>query len=50
MSLCYTFVSALCFGVTYCPNGGTCTAPNTCHCGAGWSGSRCTTGILQNCH
>ena len=29
-----------------CRNGGTCTAPNTCTCAPGWSGSRCTKGKL----
>ena len=29
-----------------CQNGGTCTAPNTCTCAPGWSGSQCTTGTL----
>ena len=29
-----------------CQNGGTCTAPNTCTCASGWSGTQCTTGTL----
>ena len=42
--------SALCWGSTTCPNGGICTAPNTCVCRAGWTGSRCTTGTgRRNC-
>jgi len=45
MLLC---ISALCWGSTSCPNGGTCRAPNSCDCETGWSGSRCTTGIYEH--
>ena len=41
-------ISALCLGATFCPNGGTCTAPNICVCTAGWSGTRCTSGTKSN--
>ena len=27
-----------------CANGGTCIAPNTCNCLAGWTGQYCTNG------
>ena len=27
-----------------CQNGGTCTAPDTCTCVVGWTGTECETG------
>ena len=30
-----------------CANGGTCTSPNRCSCRPGWTGSRCTIGIIN---
>ncbi|XP_052806262.1 notch homolog 2 N-terminal-like protein B [Mya arenaria] len=32
----------ICFGSTSCPNGGTCRAPDTCSCRAGFSGKKCS--------
>ena len=46
----FVYISALCSGITSCPNGGTCTAPNTCVCQAGWSGPTCTTGTNKWLH
>ncbi|VDI41566.1 Hypothetical predicted protein, partial [Mytilus galloprovincialis] len=34
-------ITALCYGSTSCPNGGTCSSPNTCSCRPGFVGSRC---------
>lgn len=36
-------VTAVCTQI--CENGGVCTGPDTCTCGAGWSGADCTTPI-----
>ncbi|CAG2220240.1 unnamed protein product [Mytilus edulis] len=34
-------VTAICYGSTSCPNGGTCSSPDTCSCRPGFGGSRC---------
>ncbi|CAG2256352.1 Fibulin-2 [Mytilus edulis] len=35
------FITAICYGSTSCPNGGTCSSPDTCRCRAGFGGSGC---------
>ena len=30
-----------------CQNGGTCSAPNTCSCAPGWTGTQCADGIAK---
>ncbi|CAF4294637.1 unnamed protein product, partial [Adineta steineri] len=31
-----------------CQNGGTCTAPDTCACAAGWSDATCETAVCTS--
>ena len=40
-SLFYSSPPAVC--APDCMNGGTCTSPNMCQCGDGWSGDHCQT-------
>lgn len=35
------YVSALCYGMTTCPNGGTCLTPDKCRCATGFTGPVC---------
>ncbi|CAC5419922.1 Fibrillin-1 [Mytilus coruscus] len=35
------FFTAICYGSTSCPNGGTCSLPNTCVCAPGFGGPQC---------
>ncbi|MFA5625602.1 MAG: SUMF1/EgtB/PvdO family nonheme iron enzyme [Bradymonadales bacterium] len=45
----YQCIDAECkpFCAEACQNGGTCSAPNTCTCTAGWSGETCTTPVCS---
>ena len=42
LCVCICVATAICS--QSCANGGTCTAPNTCNCLAGWTGQYCTNG------
>ena len=44
MHLCMRISTAIC--KPPCANGGKCVSPGKCICGRGWSGPRCTTGML----
>lgn len=37
----YLFWTAICYGSTSCPNGGTCSLPNKCVCAPGFGGPQC---------